>query len=200
MRKICLTVIISIVFLGCAMNTSIRLINESSEYFDRYYNTGKIFPELEQYIKDGLIFHVYCPNTIPVDRFNIFADLVVWVTSKDNNISDLYIKSCKFTSDYFTDGQVIVDVKEHINLKEQKYKDFVFFRGYAGLLNKSFIDKELKKIISSSDVNKKRNKSITVEVSVEYMKDGKITTTVVSTKLLLEIYKSFAFWDKLMSV
>jgi hypothetical protein len=181
------------------MNTSIRLINEKAKYFDEYYMSGKMSPEIEQYLRDGLIFHVYSPNDIPLDRFDIFANLVVWVTSNDNNISDIYIKSCKFTGDYFADGQVIVDVKEHINLKEQKNKKNVFFRGYAGLLNKSFIDKELIKIISSSDANKKR-KNITVEVSVEYIKDGEIITTVVTTKLVLRSYKSFVFWDRLMSV
>ncbi|MDR1575477.1 MAG: hypothetical protein LBS37_05680 [Treponema sp.] len=182
------------------MNTTIRLINEEAKYFDEYYMSGKISPEIEQYLRDGLIFHVYSPNDIPLDRFAIFAKLVVWVTSNDNNISDIYIKSCKFTSDYFTDGQVIVDVKKHIYLKEQKIKNSVFFREYAGLLNKSFIDNELIKIISTSDVNKKRNKNITVEVSVEYIKDGEIITTVVPTKLVLRTYKSFVFWDRLMSV
>jgi hypothetical protein len=202
MKTINLPIIILATFFifSCDMNTTIRLINEEAKYFDEYYMSGKISPEIEQYLRDGLIFHVYSPNDIPLDRFDIFANLVVWVTSNDNNISDIYIKSCKFIGEYFTDGQAIVDVKEHINLQKQKNKKNVFFRGYTDLLNKSFIKKELIKIISSSDVNKKRNKNITVELSVEYIRDDEIITTIVPTKLVLRTYKSFAFWDKLMSV
>jgi RHS repeat-associated protein len=187
-------ILVTIIFLGCDMNTTIRLFNEEARHFDRYYTSGKTSPPLEKYLRDGLIFHVYSPNDIPLDRFDIFASLLVWVTSTDNNISEIYITSCKIISDCLNEGQVEINEEKQIKLEEMRYGNLVFFKGYADLLDANIIDDKLKKDFS------KTNKIITVEISVEYMKDNKITTTIISTKLTLKVYKSFVFWDNLMSV
>jgi hypothetical protein len=184
--------------LGCETNAYIRLINGEAKFFNEYYRSGKISPAIKQFLRDGLIFHVYSPNDIPIERFDVFANLVVWVTSTDNNINEVYIKSCKIISDYFVDGQVTIDENKCINLQEEKYENLVLFRGYTDLLPRNIIDNELKRInyLPSSIANK----TITVELSVEYTKDDNITKTIIVTDFILKIYKSFSFWDKLMSV
>jgi hypothetical protein len=182
---------------GCDVNATVRLVNSGKESFDRFYQSGIITSGIEQYLQDGLVFHVYSPNDIPIDRYKDFLNLVVWVTATQNNINKINIISCKITSDSIVNEELIINEKKEIVLEETKLGNIVFFRGYANLLNGNNAKEILEKI---NIPYAEKNNKLTAELTVEYMKDNKNIKFKIFNTFVMKIYKSFTFWDKMMSV